>query len=483
MLKLQGFLSQYRSIATGLKSRLSKLPFWKKSEKFGLSQNPFRKSLDVSWKEGIAASIMQAAADEYLIPLGLFLGATPMDIGFLVAVPHLLGSLAQFFSVKAVNLCGSRLRFLVRASFFQALFLLPLAIFPFFFFPSRILALIFFVALLRILANLIATVWGGLTSDYLAPEERGQYFGWRSRITGLAGMITVILGGILLNAFKPFSAAAGFCILFGVTASARFISSGLMARMQDVPEQKNPDDMFTFFMFLRRFKESNFVKFVFYVASITFATTLAAPYFSVYMLRDLHFSYLTYMLVHMGAMVASLVSFPIWGKHADKIGNAKVLKATSLLIPLIPLLWLFSSNLVYLFMIEVFAGFVWGGFNLCSLNFIYDAVSPGKRMRCLGYFGFLNGVATFVGAGLGGYLAERLPMLNGSRILTLFVISAILRFLSHFLLSRHFHEVRPATQKISSVELLFSVVGIRPFLEKGRNWSLLSFLKQFPWRD
>ena len=448
-----------------------------------LSQNPFRESLDISWKEGVAASVMQAATDEYLIPLGLFLGATPMDIGFLVAVPHLLGSLSHFFAIKAVELFGSRVRFLVCASFLQALFLLPLAVFPFLLFPSRILALIFFVTLFRILANLIATVWGGLASDYLVPEERGKYFGWRSRITGLAGMVTTVLGGVLLNAFRPLSTAAGFCILFGVTASARFISSGLIARMQDVPEQKNPDDMFTFFMFLRRFKESNFVKFVFYVSSITFATTLAAPYFSVYMLRDLHFSYLTYMVVHMGSIVASLVSFPIWGKHADKIGNAKVLKATSLLIPLIPVLWLFSFNPVYLFTIEIFSGFVWGGFNLCTLNFVYDAVSPGKRVRCLGYFGFINGVATFVGAGLGGYLAERLPALNGSRILTLFVISAVLRFLSHFLLSRQFHEVRQAAQKISSVDLFFSVVGIRPFLEKGRNWSLLSFLKRSPWKD
>jgi MFS family permease len=448
-----------------------------------LKQNPFLKSLQVSWKEGIPASIMQASIDEYLIPLGLFLGATPMDIGFLVAIPHLLGSVSQFLAVKVVERFGSRLRFLVHASFFQALFLLPLAIFPFLHFPSRILALILFVTLFRILANLITTVWGSLSSDYLAPEERGKYFGWRSRITGLAGMVTTISGGILLNVFKSVSTAVGFSLLFGITAAARFISSKLLTQMQDVPEQKKPEDKFTFFMFLLRFRKSNFVKFAFYVASITFATTLAAPYFSVYMLRDLHFSYLTYMFIHMGAVVASLVSFPIWGKHADKVGNAKVLKATSLLIPVIPLLWLFSSNLVYLFAIEVFAGFVWGGFNLCSVNFIYDAVSPGKRVRCLGYFGFINGVATFLGAGIGGYLAERLPALNGSRILMLFVISAALRFLSHFLLSRHFQEVRPATQKISSVELFFSVVGIRPFLEKGRDWDILSFLKRSPWKD
>ncbi len=446
-------------------------------------QNPFYKSLCVSWKEGVAASIMQASLDEYLIPLGLFLGATPMDIGFLVAVPHLLGSLSQFFAVKAVNLFGSRLRFLVWASFFQALFLIPLALLPFLLFPSRILALILFVTLFRILANLIATVWGGLASDYLSPEERGRYFGWRSRRVGLAGMATTIFGGILLNTFKSISSAVGFSILFGITACTRFISSRLMSKMQDIPEQRDPKDLFTFFMFLRRFRQSNFVKFVFYVASITFATMLAAPYFSVYMLRDLHFSYLVYMFIHMGSVTASLVSFPIWGKHADKIGNAKILKITSLLIPVIPLLWLFSNNIYYLFCAEIFSGFVWGGFNLCSINFIYDAVSPGKRVRCLGYFSAINGVATFLGAGLGGYLAERLPHLHGSRILMLFVISASLRLLSHFVLSPQFHEVRTTSHKMSSIELFFSVVGIKPFLEKSREWDVLSFLKKSPWKD
>ncbi len=445
--------------------------------------NPYFSSLSVSWKEGVAASIMQAPVDEYLIPLGLCLGATPMDIGFLVAVPHLLGSLSQFFAVRAVELSGSRLKFLVRASLLQALFLIPVLFLPLWVFPSRILVLIAFVTSFRILANLIATVWGGLTSDYLAPEERGKYFGWRSRVTGIAGMATTILGGILLNTFKAFSAAAGFAILFGITAAARFASSGLLARMQDIPEQKNPADQFTFFMFLRAFRRSNFVKFVFYIAAITFATLLAAPYFSVYMLRDLHFSYLTFMFIHMGSLTASLVSFPVWGKHADRLGNARVLKTTSLLIPLIPTLWIFSSNVLYLFTVEVFSGFVWGGFNLCALNFIYDAVSPGKRVRCLGYFGFINGVATFMGAGLGGYLAERLPLLHGSRILSLFAISAVLRFLSHFVLSGQFHEVRSPVQKSSSMELFFSVVGLRPLLDKGRDWAFFSFLKRSLWKD
>jgi hypothetical protein len=246
--------------------------------------------------------------------------------------------------------------------------------------------------------------------------------------------------------------------------------------MVDLPFKPTTESEFTFLMFLGRFKESNFVKFVLYVSSITFATHLAAPYFSVYLLRDLRFSYLGYMSVHLAAVASGLVAFPIWGKHADVVGNAKILKITSLLIPLIPLLWLVSKRFVYLTGVEFFAGFVWGGFNLCTTNFIYDAVSPEKRVRCLGYFNLINGMAIFGGASLGGFLADRLPLLWGFSFLSLFLLSGLLRFLAHFFLSRHFREVRESARKVSSVRLFFSVVGIRPLAGLNREWNVFPSL-------
>lgn len=432
-------------------------------------QNPYYKSLIVSWKEGIPASIMQSLADDYSIPLALFLGATPVEIGLLVAVPTLVSSITQLWTSKVVDLTGSRLRSLVSTVAGQALCLLPIAFLPCLAGSWRIGMFIVLVTFFRIFGSFISTIWGSLTSDYLPAEERGQYFGWRSRIVGVAGILGTIWGGVLLFSYQANLQAAGFMILVLAAAFARFLSAGLMTRMQDPPAVKKPGDHFTFFMFLRRFRESNFVKFVFYVASVMFATNLAAPFFTVYMLRDLHFNYLLFMTIRFASVVAGLVSFPIWGKHADAVGNAKILKLTSFLIPAIPLLWMVSPVPAYLVCVEIFSGFVWGGFNLCALNFIYDATSSGKRIRCLSYFAFINGVAIFLGASAGGFLVERVPPFHGFAILTVFLISGVLRLLSHFILSRKFREVRLTTQKISSLELFFSVTGIRQI--GGRNKS------------
>jgi len=260
--------------------------------------------------------------------------------------------------------------------------------------------------------------------------------------------------------------------MFMAAGIARLIGTWYMARMIDLPQHRKREDEFTFWMFLRRFKESNFVKYVFYVSGITFATNLSAPYFSVHMLRDLHFSYLSYMVVSLAPVVTGLIAFPIWGRHADSVGNARILKITGLFIPIIPLLWLIPRTPVPLVLVELFSGFVWGGFNLCAINFIYDAVAPAKRVRCLGYFNFINGIAIFAGAAAGAWLVDRLPLTGGLPFLSLFIVSAGARFLANISLARHFKEVRAEARAVSSTDLFFSVVGIRPIL--GRDQEIVA---------
>lgn len=445
-----------------------------------IEASKIQKSLNLSWKEGIPAAIMLGIMDYYVIPYGLFLGASVLEIGFIIAIPNLLASVAQLLAVSVVRFSGSRLKFLIRGTAVQTGLLIPIALLSFTAFDQRVWILIFLITLFKIIGNLIATAWGSLMSDYLPENKRGHYLGWRSQVVGIAGVTGVALAGLLLFLLHQANRAFAFFFLFLMASLLRFISSFLMSKMADLPMHYQPGSDFTFFMFLRRFRESNFVKYVLYIASITFAVHLASPYFSVYMLKNLRFNYIYYMAVHLSAVVMGLIAFPIWGKHADVVGNAKILKITSFLIPLIPLLWIFSANPFYLMGVEMFSGFVWGGFNLCTANYIYDAVSPAKRVRCLGYFNLINGIALCLGASLGGFLAERLPSLMGYRLISLFLLSGFIRFAAHFFLSKKFKEVRTSTKPVSSAGLFFSVLGIRPISELNREWNVFPSLKQIP---
>jgi len=438
-----------------------------------LSLSPrYATSLQISWKEGVAASIMMMITDYYLIPLGLLLGASALEIGLSVAIPQLLASVAQLLAAKFVAILGSRLRFVVRGVYFQAAILVPIAFLPFLDIPHRIGVFIFLITLFRIVGNLVGTVWGSVVSDYLPPEERGRYFGWRAQITGFTGLAGLVLGGVLLYALKRFSPSFGFFVLFGVTAAARFISGYLMSRMEDVPVT-HAEPSFSFDQFWLRIRESNFAKFVLFISSLTLGTFIAAPYFSVFMLRDLHFSYLEYMLVNLSSVVAGIIGFPLWGKHADHVGNVRILRLTSMLLPVVPVLWLFSKNLFWLIGIEAFSGFIWSGFALCAVNFIFDSVPQEKRVRFISYTNLFIGLSICIGAGLGGLIADKLPPLFGYRLYFLFTLSALARGCSYFFLSQRFAEIRENTRKVKSANLFFSVVGIKSILGRGSEISTL----------
>ena len=186
------------------------------------------------------------------------------------------------------------------------------------------------------------------------------------------------------------------------------------------------------------------------------------------MLRDLQLNYVTYMALQVCASLAALIALPLWGKHADLVGNVRVLRLRSLLAALIPMFWLFCQNPAYLMIVQMFSGFAWSGVTLTAGNFIYDAVTPQKRVRCIAYFNVINGVALFFGSSLGGYLASRLPPFSGYRLLGLFALSCSCRSSFYLLLSRTFREVRAAPE-ISIQELFFSVVGIRPLVGPARH--------------
>jgi MFS family permease len=427
-----------------------------------------RESLRSSFKDGIFAAFMAGVTDHYATPAALFLGATVLQIGLITALPNLLSSLSQFLSVRVIYWVGGRLKLLVRLVFSQASLILCIALLPLLESAHRVELLLIFLILAAVCGGLAGPAWGSLMSDYVPASKRGRYFGWRNRTVGAVTVGSIVASGLLLNFFQEISYGTGFLIIFSLAAAARYVSAYFISRMDEPPHKKDPASDFTFLMFLRRFRESNFLKFVVFSGCLTFATYLAAPFFAVFMLRELQLSYLTYMALQVGSSLAALVALPLWGRHADLVGNVRVLRLSSFLASLIPMFWLLWHNPAYLMLVNLFAGFSWSGVTLSAGNFIYDAVTPQKRVRCIAYFNVINGLALFLGSSLGGFFASRLPPLFGHRLLGLFALSCSCRLFFYLLLSRSFREVR-AAHEVSIQELFFSVVGIRPLVGPARD--------------
>ena len=417
------------------------------------------KNLRISLSNGVLASVMSGLTSDFFVPFLLFLGATASQIGLLNGLPNLAAAFVQLKSATLTKVLNGRKR-VILFSICGQLLVLSVLVAAAWCRCVSIETLIGVVILFTCFGALAAPAWGSLLSEFVDHNERGRYFGYRNRVLGFVQVGSGVGAGLLLYASPHNGAGIGFAVLFCIAFCARLFSLLFALKISEPAVHESLSDFFTFSDFIKRFKKSNFTKFVFLVSGMSFCVNIVSPFFSVLMLKGLGFDYLTYTVLMFSSTIMIFGWQKRWGIFADTVGNVKVLRLTSLLIAVLPALWLISRHPLYLFIIQMFAGFVWAGYNISSSNFIYDAVSPAKRVRCISYFNVINGVSLCAGSLLGAFLVSRVPPLMGNKILFLCVVSSIARFAAAFFGFSHIQEVRQV-KDISSYELFVSAVGIK----------------------
>ncbi len=390
--------------------------------------------------------MMMGVSDFYLIPYGIALGASSTQVAFLVSIPAVVASLLQLKSASITQSIGSRTKLINFVVFFHALSWLPIILIPYIFssptlkpfMPWALLAAATFYASCGAFA---VPAWQSLMSDYIPVKKRGKYFGWRNKLQGTLTISVSVAAGLILNFFGK-GHYTGFTLIFTFAMLCRFFAWFCLTRMKEPFRKSAHDVYFSFFNFLKQIRTSNFAKFVLFASLMSFAVNTSASLFSVFLLNNLGFSYASYMIVTTTAAVSGVIFQQMWGKYGDRHGNFRVLQITGWGIAIIPGLWLFSQHLGYAFFVQLVAGCFWGGFNLLLNNFIIEAVSPEKRIRCISYFNVMNSFSVLMGSALGGFLIRRLPNWFGYSFLTLFLISCAGRAFVMFFVAPKVKEVR-----------------------------------------
>jgi MFS family permease len=448
---------------------------------------PSDDSKDLSFRaavrDGVSHAVMMGAGETYLGPFGIFLRATTLQVGFLATLPQLLGAIMQLVGARAMPWFRSRRAVVLTGVMVQASAWIPMALLPFIFGRSTIsvLLLIGLVTLYHGANGAAVPVWNSLIGDLVPPDIRGRFFGNRNRLTGMSTFSALFLAGITLHIFERRNMPeVGYLIIFAVAFLARLNSARWLTKYEDPELHILPEETFTFRQFLRRSPHSNFAKFVFFVGAINLGVSFSAPYFALYMLRDLKFSYVEFTAVTAVATLTQFLTFRYWGELSDRFGNKKILSVCGWGVGIVPMLWLVSPHIGYLVLIQIYGGFVWAGFNLSSANFMFDAVTPPKRALCVAYQGLVNGACVFVGSVTGGYVATQLPESFPlglwtwkpiSQLPVIFSLSGLMRLVASGLLLHRFKEVRPV-EPIRDRELIFRVSQLKPIA--GATFSLFT---------
>jgi MFS family permease len=429
------------------------------------------RALRHSVRDGMAFAVQVGAGETYFSAFALFLRATAPQIALLTTLPPLLGSLAQIVSAWLGRYVG-RKRVVLAGCVLQALLWLPILLVPVMFGGHAVVALLVLLSLYFSANNLAAPQWTSIMRDLVSERRRGRYFGYRTQVTTISTFVALVLAGLLLHELDTSGTTyRGFVLIFLAACVARLVSAYHLTFLYE-PAVHDPVPDMHIEHWWRSLLSTGAIGFSSYFALMNAAVGISAPFFTVYMLRDLRLSYLEFTALSGTSVIVQYLMLSTWGRIADVYGNRLVLVVTSVSLPIVPLLWLLSNDFRWLLVCQAASGLSWSGFTLSCGNLLYELVPRSRRAAYVAFHNVGTATGVFAGAMLGAALAVVLPpraallgdVSRVSNLLYLFALSGLLRAILAVLLARRIRDFRKPRREMSAQALVMRVTGFNAML-------------------
>ncbi len=421
-------------------------------------ENLKKKTMRLSIAEGSVGIFSSMLSDNYIVPFALSIESSPFQIGILSSLGNLLSPVGQIIGSRRIEK-HSRKSTLMGGVIGMG------AIWPFFF----LIALIYSLGLLHtilpwiligsyllymVFSGFMNPSWFSVMGDVVPENFRGRYFAKRNLISNAIALSGTLGLSYLLDWFDfQGNIFIGFTLIFIFGFLTRGGSIYLFTKHYYPPYYVEDVDHIKFSQIIKELPKSNFGKFTLFVSMLTLGQWIAGPFFSVYMLSELHFDYSIFILINVFSSLVALFIFPILGKLSDKLGNVRLLQIGGIIIPLLPLFWIFfDTPLGILLVPQLLGGIGWTSFNLATSNFIYDNISGRKRGTYIAFYSFLLGIAILVGGMTGSVIITFIPITFMNRYHFLFLVSGIFRIIVVILMLPKIKEVRVTSKPILNLK-------------------------------
>jgi len=327
--------------------------------------------------------------------------------------------------------------------------MLPMAIFSSFS-DLKVYVLIMIIAISSLFASIGGVSWLAWMSDLIPENIRGSYFGKRNMFSLTCGTISVILGGYFLSFWaKRFGETDpyGYIILFSLGITAGIISMVILMQIPEVVTTENSEKKaLNFQLFLSPLKDTNFRKLILLVSIWIFGIQLAGPFYAVFMLNNLKMKFSTITIFGAFAMLSTIFMMKIWGSISDKMGNKPVITVSSLILILVPLLWIFATKTNYYVLVllaHILTGAFMAGISLSQFNIVLKLSPQNGRSVYLALYAAITGLTGGIAPIAGGAIMQMFNKLHFSifsyemsNLQVIFILSMFVQIMALFFINR-----------------------------------------------
>jgi len=349
-----------------------------------------------------------------LTAFALHLGASNLMVGVLASAPF-LSQLLQLPAILLVERVRKRKRIAVLTSIAGRLMLALMAATAFF---TGLSPLLIFLAAQFTLCGLGAIgtcAWNAWVRD-LAPENRlGQVFARRTVWLTAINLALGLAAALALDLTPAHSSARNlvFASMFGVGCITGLISARIVTSMPE-PLMPPPGGAIRLGGLLRQpLRDPNFSRLLVFVGIWQFAVNLATPFFTVFIVRQLHFNVSFVMVLSVVSQVANIMALRTWGLLSDRFANKSVLAVCAPVYILSIVAMIGASQIgdrtlvaLWLVVLHLFMGGSVAGVTLTSTNIALKLSPRGSATAYVAASATVTAVAAGIAPILGGLLAD-----------------------------------------------------------------------------
>jgi MFS family permease len=359
------------------------------------------------WCDGMFASASDNIVITYLTIYLLALGASQSQIGIMSSLSSLASALVLMpGAMLAERSGGNRRRIVLTGSGWNRFALLLIALAPLIFQAPGVIFVVMALSITRdAAANIIYPGWMAMTGDVVPLEGRGRFFSSRNFIMGLSGIVVTLLAGFLISSMHPpigyqISLAAA-CLLGGLSL---FSFSHIADRPRAMPYPQ-VQEKFALGPLLRDIAGNrDFAVFAATTALWNFSLNIAGPFFTVYLVKGLQANATMVAVTTVASSVSAILVQRKAGELNDRWGARRLTTICGLLIPIVPLMWVFATAAWNVIIINLFSGALWAGYNLGAFNYLLSTTPVERRARFSAVFQITVTLSLALGAALGSLM-------------------------------------------------------------------------------
>ena len=353
-----------------------------------------------------------------LVGFALELGASPFVIGLLAAIP-LVAQLAQVPAVLLIERLRQRRKLAVIVVWAARAIILSLALLPWLLEGSTALWVL-------VAAQVAITLFGAMAGcsinswfhQLLAGQDLGALYAQRLIWSVVLASLGALLAGHVVEHWPFGERLQAYSVNFAAAGIAGFIGLHFLARIPEPPMARTGPPQPVVEMLRAPLADLNFRRLIVFMSSWNFASNLAAPFLTVYLLKQLGYGLDTVTALWAASQIANAFTLYAWGQLSDRLSNKAIL-ATALpayfgcliAFPMSVLPEPHFLTLPLLAVIHVVMGIAQGGIGLATGNIGLKLAPQGKGTAYLAAVSLAGsaagGIAALAGGALAGWFAAR----------------------------------------------------------------------------